>query len=95
MRTAEQEQDTRELGLPANVREALGELVNAAKDGLLALSVGVGLGVHAETMEAEVDEVVDPRGKPNPDRTRCATATTVMNPPAGHLFEDSRNVVAT
>jgi hypothetical protein len=27
MRTVEQEQDTRELGLPANVREALGELV--------------------------------------------------------------------
>jgi putative transposase len=69
MRTVEQEQDTRELGLPPSVQEALGELVNAAKDGLLALSVGVGLGVLAEMMEAEVDEVVGPKGKPNPDRT--------------------------
>ena len=44
MRTVEQEQDTRELVLPASVQDALGELVSAAKDGLLALSVGVGLG---------------------------------------------------
>jgi hypothetical protein len=36
------------------VQDALGELVGAAKDGLLALSVGVGLGVLAEMMEAEV-----------------------------------------
>jgi putative transposase len=69
MKTVKQEQDTRELGLPPSVQEALGELVNAAKDGLLALSVGVGLGVLAEMMEAEVDEVVGPKGKPNPERT--------------------------
>ena len=69
MRTVVQEQDTRELALPPSVQEALGELVNAAKDGLLALSVGVGLGVLAEMMEAEVDEVVGPKGKRNPDRT--------------------------
>ena len=47
MRTVEQDQDARELALPPSVQEALGELVNAAKDGLLALSVGVGLGVLA------------------------------------------------
>jgi transposase-like protein len=68
MRTVEQEQDTGELALPASVQEALGELVCAAKDGLLALSVGVGLGVLAEMLEAEVDEVVGPKGKRNPDR---------------------------
>ncbi len=34
-----------EVALPLSVQAALGELVNAAKDGLLALSVGVGLGV--------------------------------------------------
>ena len=39
-----------ELGLPPRVQEALGELVNSAKEGLLALSVGVGLGVLAELM---------------------------------------------
>ena len=43
--------------LPARVQEALGQLVGAAKEGLLALSVGVGLGVLAELMEQEVDDV--------------------------------------
>src|SRR5829696_263444 len=51
------------LALPRRVQEALGELVSSAKEGLLALSVGVGLGVLAELMEAEVDEVVGPKGK--------------------------------
>lgn len=51
------------------VLEALGELVGAAREGLLALSVGVGLGVMAELMEEEVAEVVGPKGKHNPERT--------------------------
>ena len=68
MRTVEQEQDARELGPPA-VEEALGELVNAAKDGLLALSVGVGLGVLDTLMEEEVTDVVGPKGRRDPDRT--------------------------
>jgi putative transposase len=55
-------------GLPDRVRDALGELAGAAKEGLLALSVGVGLGVLSELMEAEVDEVVGPRGKHDLDR---------------------------
>mgnify|MGYP001580448961 CR=1 FL=1 len=42
-----------ELALPPRVQEALGELVGSAKEGLLALSVGVGLGVLAELLEAE------------------------------------------
>ena len=54
--------------LPAHVKDALGELA-AAKEGLLALSVGVGLGVLAELMEAEVEEVVGPKGKHDPQRT--------------------------
>jgi len=41
-----------EVVLPERVKEALGQLVGAAKEGLLALSVGVGLGVLAEMMEA-------------------------------------------
>ncbi len=57
-----------EAVLPLRVQEALGELVGAAKEGLLALSVGVGLGVLAELMEEEVDEVVGPRGKHDPER---------------------------
>jgi transposase-like protein len=58
-----------ESALPAQIQEALGELVGAAREGLLALSVGVGLGVVHELMELEVSEVVGPKGKHNPDRT--------------------------
>jgi putative transposase len=58
-----------ELALPPRVQEALGELVGSAREGLLALSVGVGLGVLAELMEEEVDEVVGLKGKHDPERT--------------------------
>jgi hypothetical protein len=57
-----------EAVLPERVQEALGQLVGAAKEGLLALSVGVGLGVLTELMEEEVDDVVGPKGKHNRDR---------------------------
>ena len=57
-----------ESPLPPQIQEALGELVGAAREGLLALSVGVGLGVVHELMEFEVGEVVGPKGKHNPDR---------------------------
>ena len=58
-----------ERALPPQIQEVLGELVGAAREGLLALSVGVGLGVVHELMELEVDEVVGPKGKHNPERT--------------------------
>jgi transposase-like protein len=58
-----------EAVLPERVQEALGELVGAAREGLLALSVGVGLGVLTELMEEEVDDVVGPKGKHNEERT--------------------------
>jgi transposase-like protein len=58
-----------EAVFPGRVQEALGELVGAAKEGLLALSVGVGLGVLEELMAEEVDEVVGPKGRHNADRT--------------------------
>src|SRR5215216_2440794 len=57
-----------ESPLPPQIQEALGELVGAAREGLLALSVGVGLGVVHELMELEVDEVVGPKGEHNRDR---------------------------
>jgi putative transposase len=57
-----------ESPLPPQIQQALGELVGAAKEGLLALSVGVGLGGVHELLELEVDEVVGPRGKHNRDR---------------------------
>src|SRR4051794_32007163 len=55
--------------LSQRVQDTLGELAGAAKEGLLALSVGVGLGVLHELMEAELDEVVGPKGRHISDRT--------------------------
>lgn len=54
--------------LPEAVQASLGELAGVAREGLLALSVGVGLGVMAELMAAEVDEVAGPKGKHDPER---------------------------
>jgi putative transposase len=57
-----------ESPLLPEIQEALGELVGAAREGLLALSVGVGLGVVHELMELEVTEVVGPKGRHDPER---------------------------
>ena len=66
MRTVEQDADaigeTKFDALPERVQDALGELAGAAKEGLLALSVGVGLGVLSELMAEEVDDVVGLKG---------------------------------
>jgi putative transposase len=43
----------------------LGELVGAAREGLLALSVEVGLEVLRKLLEEEVDELVGPKGRWN------------------------------
>jgi putative transposase len=61
-------QEVVEQPLPPRIQEALGELVGAAKEGLLALSVSVGLGVLSEMMAEEVDDVCGPKHKHNPDR---------------------------
>jgi putative transposase len=58
-----------ELALPTRVQEALGQLVGSAKEGLLALSVGVGLGVLPELLEEEVVGVVGVKGKHDRERT--------------------------
>jgi len=55
--------------LPERVQEALGDLIGAAKEGLLALSVEVGLGVLHELLEVEVEEVVGPKGRWNRERS--------------------------
>ena len=55
-----------ERPLPAEIQEALGELVGAAREGLLALSVGVGLSVVHELMEAEVERGCRPEGQAQP-----------------------------
>ena len=57
-----------EAVLPERVQEALGQLVGSAKEGVLGLSVGLGLGVLAELLEEEVVDVVGAKGKHDPDR---------------------------
>jgi len=49
--------------LPEKVEVALGELFGVAKEGLLAFSVAIGFEVLRAMMEAEVTELVGPRGK--------------------------------
>jgi putative transposase len=68
MSTVVQDQDVRERELPGSVQVALGELVDDARQGLLALSVGVGLGVLQELMDHEIEAIVGPKGKHDPDR---------------------------
>src|SRR5579863_10006951 len=58
------------LDLPEQIQLSLGEIVGDAREGLLALSVRVGLAVLQETMEWEVDRVVGPKGRH--DRERVA-----------------------
>jgi putative transposase len=58
------------LDLPEQIELSLGEIAGGAREGLLALSVRVGLAVLQETMEWEVDRVVGPKGRH--DRGRAA-----------------------
>jgi hypothetical protein len=68
--------------LPVRVQEALGELAVAAREGLLALSVGVGLGFLAELMEEEVVGVVGAKGKQVPCRCRALSLADLLERPA-------------
>jgi len=54
--------------IPEQVTIALRELAGAAKEGLLAFSVGIGLAVLDELFEAEVSRLAGPKGKHDPDR---------------------------
>src|ERR1700691_6698643 len=65
---ASEDAPTETLALPERVQVALGELVGVAREDLLALSVGVGLGVMHELMAEEVEEVCGPRGKHDLER---------------------------
>ena len=52
-------------------RRRWGHLVGAAKQGLLALSVEVGVGVLRKLLELEVDELVGPKGEVEPGSCAC------------------------
>jgi hypothetical protein len=70
-----------ELALPPRVQEALGQLVGSAKEGLLALSVGVGLGELVELLEEEVDDAVGPKGSTTGSGSRCGMDTRQAGDP--------------
>ena len=57
------------LSLPSEVQRALADLAGSVREGLLALSVGVGLKVMNELLEEELVALVGPKGKHDPERT--------------------------
>jgi putative transposase len=57
------------LSLPGEVQLALDGLAGSVREGLLALSVGVGLKVMEELLEEELVALVGPKGKHDPERT--------------------------
>jgi putative transposase len=60
--------DDAQLELPEQVMLAVAELAGAAREGLLALAVGTGLQVLQAMLAEDVDRLVGPRGRHNPDR---------------------------
>jgi transposase-like protein len=58
-----------QLELPEEVGVAIGELAGKMREGLLALSVGVGLKVMDELIEEELVRLCGPKGKHDPKRT--------------------------
>jgi putative transposase len=61
--------DHAQLELPEQVTLAVAELVDAAREGLLALAVGTGLQVLQTLMAEDVARLVGAKGRHNPDRT--------------------------
>src|SRR4029450_6580401 len=64
-----------ELVLPEQVTIALAELAGAAREGLLALAVGTGLGVLGSLLDADVERLAGPKGRHNPDRAAVRHGT--------------------
>lgn len=58
-----------QLELPDEVKVAVRELAGKMREGLLALSVGVGLRVMDELIEEELTRLCGPRGKHDPKRS--------------------------
>ena len=58
--------------LPERVTVALAELAGAAREGPLSLAVGTGLGVLDSLLNTDVDQLVGPKGRHQPDRAAGA-----------------------
>jgi putative transposase len=64
-----------ELVLPERVTLVLAELAGAAHQGLLTLAVGTGLGVLGSLLDTDVERLVGPRGRHNPQRAAVRHGT--------------------
>jgi putative transposase len=64
-----------ELVLPEQVTVALADLASAAREGLLALAVGTGLGVLGSLLDADVERLAGPKGRHQPDRAAVRHGT--------------------
>ncbi|HET9198277.1 MAG TPA: IS256 family transposase [Solirubrobacterales bacterium] len=64
-----------ELALPEQVTIALAELAGAAREGLLALAVGTGLGVLGSLLAADVERLAGPKGRHQPGRAAVRHGT--------------------
>jgi putative transposase len=69
VRLAEREDVAQLPDLPEQVRLAMTGVTAAAREGLLAMSVAVGLRVMGELLQAELEAKVGPKGQHDPART--------------------------
>jgi len=70
-----------ELVLPERVTVALAELAGAAREGLLALAVGSGLGVLGSLLDTDVERLVGPGAATTRSGPRSVTAPSPAESP--------------
>ena len=70
-----------ELILPDRVTIALAELAGAAREGLLALAVGTGLGVLGSLLDTDVERLAGPKDATTPIVARSGTAPSPARSP--------------
>jgi len=70
-------EEPRGVELPEHVQLSLAGIAGQAKEGLLALAVGTGLAVLHETMEWEVERVVEPVGEQVQTAARSTSKSAV------------------
>jgi transposase-like protein len=75
VRLVEREDAAQLPDLPDELRVAMTEVATAAREGLLAMSVAVGLRVMGELLQAELEAKVGPKGKHHADRTASRHGT--------------------
>jgi putative transposase len=75
VRLAERQDAAQLPDLPDELRVAMTEVAAAAREGLLAMSVAVGLRVMGELLQGELEVKVGPKGKHHPTRTASRHGT--------------------